>query len=89
MNAQEELAHLIKVRDEAQTDITRARAQKIIDHLKAQIPQGLGDRIESALKLIGIQQAVKAVEKITGKDCGCAKRKQVLNDFGRKFGIGA
>jgi hypothetical protein len=51
-------------------------------------PSGLGDRIESALKATGIHQAVKAVERITGKDCGCAKRKARLNELGQRLGIG-
>ena len=42
---------------------------------------GLGDRVERALKAVGIHQAVKAVSKAVGRDCGCAKRKARLNEW--------
>ena len=39
--------------------------------------KGLGDTIEKITKATGIK---KVVDKITGKkDCGCNKRKQILN----------
>lgn len=38
--------------------------------------KGLGDTIEKITKATGIK---KAVESITGKDCGCKKRKNALN----------
>jgi len=41
--------------------------------------QGLGDAIERGLSAIGITK--QRVEKVTGKDCGCAKRKKALNDL--------
>lgn len=41
----------------------------------------LGDRIEAGLKRIGVHQAVKAIERRTGWDCGCSRRKSVLNRF--------
>lgn len=46
----------------------------------------LGDRVEAALKAVGVQQAVKALERVTGWDCGCARRKAALNrwDAARK-----
>jgi len=40
----------------------------------------LGDRIEKVTKAIGVKAAVDYVAKKTGKDCGCAKRKQALNN---------
>ena len=39
--------------------------------------KGLGDSIEKITEITGIK---KVVEKVTGKkDCGCNKRKEVLN----------
>ncbi len=40
---------------------------------------GLGDSIEKITKATGIKKVVNAVNKITGKDCGCGKRKKNLN----------
>lgn len=39
----------------------------------------LGDRIEVGLKRIGVHQAMKAIERRTGWNCGCARRKAALN----------
>jgi hypothetical protein len=47
-----------------------------------------GDHVERIFKATGIHQAVKAIERITGKDCGCAKRKEKLNELGQRLGIG-
>jgi hypothetical protein len=41
--------------------------------------RGLGDQIERALKATGVHQIVKAIEKKTGKDCGCSERRTELN----------
>ena len=38
--------------------------------------EGLGDSIEKFTKATGIK---KAVEIILGEDCGCDKRKEILN----------
>tara|TARA_R100001082_G_scaffold87810_2_gene54228 strand:- start:1724 stop:1888 length:165 start_codon:yes stop_codon:yes gene_type:complete len=38
--------------------------------------RGLGDTIEKFTKATGIK---KVVEKVTGKDCGCKKRREALN----------
>lgn len=40
----------------------------------------LGDKIEKVTKATGIKKAVDYVAKKTGKDCGCGKRKQSLNN---------
>jgi len=45
----------------------------------------LGDAAEAALKTTGIHQTVKAVERLTGKDCGCAQRKARLNELGQRL----
>tara|TARA_R110002012_G_scaffold3164_1_gene14792 strand:- start:749 stop:913 length:165 start_codon:yes stop_codon:yes gene_type:complete len=41
--------------------------------------KGLGDSIEKITKATGIKKVVNAVSKVTGKDCGCNKRKDTLN----------
>ena len=38
--------------------------------------KGLGDSIEKITTVTGIK---KIVHKVAGKDCGCNKRKQILN----------
>lgn len=41
--------------------------------------KGLGDTIEKITTATGVKAVVNAVSKVTGKDCGCAKRKELLN----------
>jgi len=41
--------------------------------------KGLGDTIEKITKATGIKKVVEAVSEATGKDCGCAKRRDALN----------
>ena len=43
--------------------------------------KGLGDTIEKITKVTGIKKVVDKVNKATGKDCGCNKRKEALNRF--------
>ena len=47
---------------------------------------GLGDMVASGLAKVGITK--ERVSRVLGRDCGCAKRQQRLNDLGRKLGIG-
>ena len=42
--------------------------------------RGLGDTIEKITKATGIKKVVEAVSEATGKDCGCAKRREALNE---------
>ena len=42
--------------------------------------KGLGDTIQKITKATGIKKVVATVAKATGKDCGCGKRKQNLNE---------
>lgn len=42
--------------------------------------KGLGDTIEKVTTATGIKKVVDAVAKATGKDCGCGKRKEALNN---------
>ena len=41
--------------------------------------KGLGDTIEKITKATGIKKVVDTVAKVTGKPCGCNKRKSALN----------
>jgi hypothetical protein len=41
--------------------------------------QGLGDLVELAAKVTGVKTVVDTVSEVTGKDCGCKKRKEALN----------
>lgn len=41
--------------------------------------KGLGDTIEKITTATGIKKVVETVSKVTGKDCGCAKRRDTLN----------
>ena len=42
--------------------------------------KGLGDLVELATAATGIKSVVDKVSEATGKDCGCGKRKNWLND---------
>jgi hypothetical protein len=42
--------------------------------------RGLGDTIEKITAATGIKKAVETISKATGKPCGCAKRKEELNN---------
>ena len=48
--------------------------------------RGLGDIVKAGLSALGITE--QRVSKAIGKPCGCGKRAEKLNEFGRKFGIG-
>lgn len=49
-------------------------------------PTGLGDLVGKGLEFVGITP--ERVSKAMGRPCGCNKRKQRLNEIGRKLGIG-
>lgn len=42
-------------------------------------PKGLGDTIEQITEATGIKAVVEAVSEVTGIDCGCDGRKDLLN----------
>jgi hypothetical protein len=42
--------------------------------------KGLGDAIEKITTATGIKKVVGTVSKAVGKDCGCGKRKEALNN---------
>lgn len=41
--------------------------------------KGLGDTVEKITTATGIKKVVQTISKVTGKDCGCSKRKDALN----------
>ena len=41
--------------------------------------KGFGDTVEKITTATGIKKIVSTVSKVTGKDCGCDKRKDTLN----------
>jgi len=41
--------------------------------------RGLGDTVEKITTATGVKAVVDTVSKVTGKDCGCNKRKDKLN----------
>ena len=43
--------------------------------------KGLGDTIEKITKATVIKNLVDKVAKVTGKDCGCNERKDILNSI--------
>ena len=47
--------------------------------------KGLGDAVEKVTKATGVKYVVDKVSKATGKDCGCARRRDSLN---RQFPFG-
>lgn len=42
---------------------------------------GLGDAIEAVTEATGVKAVVEKVAKVTGKDCGCKKRRDKLNEM--------
>ena len=42
-------------------------------------PNGLGDLVEIVTQTTGVKAVVDKISKVTGKDCGCGKRKEALN----------
>jgi len=47
---------------------------------------GLGDRVAAALSALGITK--ERVSRAVGGDCGCQKRQEKLNRWGRWLGLG-
>ena len=42
-------------------------------------PKGLGDTIEQITTATGIKAVVNKISEVTGIDCGCEERKELLN----------
>jgi len=49
------------------------------NYMEKKKSKGLGDSIEKITKATGIKKVVNTISKVTGKDCGCDKRKDTLN----------
>ena len=49
--------------------------------MKKKKSKGLGDTIEKITKATGIKKVVEKISEATGKDCGCAKRQDKLNEL--------
>jgi hypothetical protein len=47
---------------------------------------GLGDLVAAGLSAVGITP--ERVARLTGRPCGCKRRRQALNRLGRRLGIG-
>lgn len=45
----------------------------------------LGDKVEEIIKKMHGDKLAKAYEKVTGRPCGCQKRKEALNNLHRKI----
>ena len=43
--------------------------------------KGLGDTIEKITTITGVKKVVETISEKTGKDCGCQKRKDQLNQM--------
>jgi hypothetical protein len=43
--------------------------------------QGLGDTVADLTHVTGVDQLAKLYTQATGKDCGCAKRRETLNNL--------
>ncbi len=43
--------------------------------------KGLGDTIEKITTITGVKKVVETINEKTGKDCGCQKRKDQLNQM--------
>jgi len=41
--------------------------------------RGFGDTVEAITRATGIKRVVEKINEVTGKDCGCEKRKDTLN----------
>ena len=42
---------------------------------------GLGDSVQELTEITGIKKLASSYEAITGKPCGCDKRRQILNNI--------
>tara|TARA_Y100000389_G_scaffold201531_1_gene244460 strand:- start:2576 stop:2752 length:177 start_codon:yes stop_codon:yes gene_type:complete len=43
--------------------------------------KGLGDTVEKITTFTGVKKVVEKISEKTGKDCGCQKRKDQLNQM--------
>ena len=57
----------------------RVKKDVVLDILGEAANKGAGDAVEAFTEATGIKAVVDAVSKVTGKDCGCKARKELLN----------
>ena len=57
----------------------QVKAKKATKKKSAPKSKGLGDSIEKFTKATGIKKVVEKVSEVTGIDCGCDERKELLN----------
>lgn len=55
--------------------------EQIANLLKQNKSKGLGDTIEKIADKTGLSKISEAYSKTTGRDCGCNKRKKILNEL--------
>ena len=48
-------------------------------------PQYLGDILKKVLEAAGGKQVAQAVEKVTGKPCGCQERTRKINEWHQRW----
>jgi hypothetical protein len=67
----------------------RSQASDSAVLLRCGLPKsaGLGDIVAAGLSSVGITP--ERVSRLTGKPCGCKRRQQALNQWGRRLGIGS
>ena len=65
------------------TDSTRTNV--IVPNQSQEEPRRLGDMVSDGLNAIGGKRVSKAIEKVTGRDCGCNKRREFLNKIDEKI----
>lgn len=53
--------------------------QKITSQITTNESIGFGDTVEKFTHKTGLNKIAEAYTKVTGKDCGCSKRKDLLN----------
>ena len=57
-------------------EIVKDEATELVNDIKEDVSEGLGDTLERVFKATGIDKVVKW---IAGEDCGCDERKKKLN----------
>ena len=56
-----------------------------VNHPSYPKASGLGDRVKKVLTTVGITP--ERVSRLTGRPCNCGKRKEKLNELGKRIGI--
>jgi hypothetical protein len=59
-------------------EIVKDEAQELVNEIKEDVAEGLGDTLEKVFEKTGIKKLVKF---IAGEDCGCDERKKKLNEL--------